>query len=59
MDKCDYCGEENMYVPIVPKPHVFYSNHKIWQLPVTNDRGIDYTCLDCLAEETELLKECY
>lgn len=59
--KCDLCGEENRYVPIVEKPKRFGYKGRIHTLPVINmdNRPSDNICLRCLEGEIEELKECY
>lgn len=59
--KCDLCGEENRYAPIVEKPKRFGFEGRIHTLPVINQdgRASDNICLQCLEQEIEQLKECY
>jgi len=58
--KCDYCGEEQDYAPIVEKPSRFAFAGRIHQMATINSEGRkDNVCLNCLQEEIENLKECY
>lgn len=56
---CDYCGEENRYVPIVEKPSRFGYKGKIHHLAQVNNsnRAKDNICLSCLSEEIETIKD--
>ncbi|MEE5181155.1 hypothetical protein JDW21_19025 [Bacillus subtilis] len=59
--KCDHCGEENWYTPIVEQPTRFGYKGKIHQLVQINNDGrkVDNICLSCLKESIENLKNIY
>lgn len=58
---CDYCEEENHYVPIIEKPKRFGYKGKINFLIQINDVGreVDNICSRCLTEEIEAIKNAY
>ena len=59
--RCEVCGCDHKETPIIEKPLRFCSNVRVFPLPQLNEDGRkqDNICLDCLAEEIEVLKECY
>jgi len=53
--KCDYCGETDEHVTLIPKPKFFYWNNNM----ITNVsvfRYEDLICLECLETELEEIK---
>jgi hypothetical protein len=52
---CDYCGESDDHVILIPKPRYFYWN-KTMLNNVSIFRKEDFICLPCLEYELEEIK---
>lgn len=59
--RCEVCQRDHFEVPVIEKPFRFCHEAKVFELPQINSNGRnqDNICLPCLAEEIDLLKECY